>query len=88
MVRHDQCERALKTSPRLSPNFFLHPSFVCAGGEPNKDVCTGDGGSPLVCPMPGDPSRYVQVSFPVFLHENQMYVKKEKNTFTKKNRHH
>nr|XP_027216366.1 phenoloxidase-activating factor 2-like [Penaeus vannamei] len=61
MVRHDQCERALKTSPRLSPNFFLHPSFVCAGGEPNKDVCTGDGGSPLVCPMPGDPSRYVQV---------------------------
>ncbi|XP_037793543.1 phenoloxidase-activating factor 2-like [Penaeus monodon] len=60
MVGHGQCERALKTSPRLSPNFFLHSSFVCAGGEPNKDVCTGDGGSPLVCPMPGDPTRYVQ----------------------------
>lgn len=31
-----------------------------AGGEPGKDTCKGDGGSPLVCPIPGRVDRYYQ----------------------------
>lgn len=30
------------------------------GGERGKDTCKGDGGSPLVCPIPGKFERYFQ----------------------------
>lgn len=58
-MSHSQCEAALRTT-RLGPTFSLDETFVCAGGE-GGDLCTGDGGSPLVCPSLDDPSRYVQV---------------------------
>lgn len=46
-VPKDQCLFSLQRA-LLGPNFQLHESFICAGGE-NKDTCKGDGGSPLIC---------------------------------------
>ncbi|CAG9864122.1 unnamed protein product [Phyllotreta striolata] len=46
---------------RLGPFFKLHRSFICAGGEANRDTCKGDGGSPLMCPIVGRPDKYHQV---------------------------
>ncbi|CAG9853718.1 unnamed protein product [Phyllotreta striolata] len=58
-VDRSRCQRLLRGT-RLGGQFILDKSFVCAGGEQGKDVCTGDGGSPLVCPDPDNPSRYMQ----------------------------
>ncbi|KAL7740911.1 hypothetical protein ACLKA6_014071 [Drosophila palustris] len=57
-VDRARCQAQLRRT-RLSRYFELHSSFVCAGGEKDKDACLGDGGSPLVCPSPADPNRYV-----------------------------
>ncbi|XP_065088898.1 phenoloxidase-activating factor 2-like [Ochlerotatus camptorhynchus] len=54
-----ECQTALRTT-RLGPRFRLHESFICAGGEDGIDTCTGDGGSPLVCPVAGSESKYYQ----------------------------
>lgn len=63
VVPRSLCERSLRTT-RLGRRFRLHRSFICAGGEPGRDACTGDGGSPLVCAMADAPNgarvRYVQ----------------------------
>jgi hypothetical protein len=40
VLSHGECEHALKKT-RLGYNYQLHPSMVCAGGEPGKDACEG-----------------------------------------------
>ncbi|XP_063912045.1 phenoloxidase-activating factor 2-like, partial [Zophobas morio] len=60
IVQNQPCQDALRKT-RLGNSFILHRSFTCAGGEPGLDTCTGDGGSPLVCPDPSNPNRYLQV---------------------------
>ncbi|XP_014260480.1 hyaluronan-binding protein 2 isoform X1 [Cimex lectularius] len=60
MVDRNTCEAELRKT-RLSQYFNLHESFVCAGGIAGQDTCKGDGGSPLVCPVPGEKYKYQQV---------------------------
>lgn len=60
IVSRSSCLEALR-STRLGKFYHLDKSFICAGGEANKDTCKGDGGSPLVCPLPGHPGKWVQV---------------------------
>ncbi|KAJ8932935.1 hypothetical protein NQ314_014313 [Rhamnusium bicolor] len=60
LVRKDKCVAALRNT-RLGAFYNLHKSFICAGGEKNKDTCKGDGGSPLICPIPGYMDRFLQI---------------------------
>lgn len=46
------CENLLKRT-KLGYSFRLDRSMICAGGEPGKDACEGDGGSGLVCDVNG-----------------------------------
>ncbi|NP_001155060.1 serine protease homolog 21 precursor [Nasonia vitripennis] len=74
VVPHDSCQNSLRTT-RLGKYFQLDKSFICAGGEPGKDTCKGDGGSPLVCPVKSDPRRYSQagiVAWGIGCGENQI----------------
>lgn len=58
VIPKDKCVDMLRAT-RLGPFFRLHNRFLCAGRENHRNTCAGDGGSPLVCPVPGQPERYV-----------------------------
>lgn len=60
IVSRKLCLKLLRNT-RLGQFFHLHRSFICAGGERNKDTCTGDGGGPLICPVSGSEGRFQQV---------------------------
>ncbi|XP_034472873.1 phenoloxidase-activating factor 2-like [Drosophila innubila] len=60
IIDHTTCERQLWKT-HLTRYFRLNQSFVCAGGEKEKDTCTGDGGSALFCPLVDHPGQYYQL---------------------------
>lgn len=60
IVPRERCLELLR-STRLGQFYHLHRSFICAGGENKKDTCKGDGGSPLICPIPGYGGRFQQM---------------------------
>ncbi|XP_041566253.1 phenoloxidase-activating factor 2-like isoform X2 [Drosophila elegans] len=55
MLNRNQCEQLLRRT-NLGNSFNLPDSLICAGGELNKDTCTGDGGSALFCPIGAEDS--------------------------------
>lgn len=59
ILERTTCQSCLQHS-RLGSSFNLHESFLCAGGQPDKDICKADGGSPLVCPISGKVNKYYQ----------------------------
>ena len=56
-VNSSQCESAFQAG---RPEFKLHKSFMCAKSDNGRGTCTGDGGSPFVCP--NHSGQYAQVS--------------------------
>lgn len=59
VIPKDQCETSLRS--HLTEYFKLHSSFICAGGGTGMHTCTGDGGSPLVCPVVENADQFYQV---------------------------
>lgn len=58
-VNFAECQSTLRKK-RMGKRFVLDNSFMCAGGESEIDACTGDGGSPLICPFGNTTDRYYQ----------------------------
>ncbi|XP_050512106.1 phenoloxidase-activating factor 2-like [Diabrotica virgifera virgifera] len=59
VVSNNICQDKLRTT-RLGRFFELHNSFMCAGGEPGKDTCKGDGGSPFVLSTGTEEDKFYQ----------------------------
>ncbi|CAO1424776.1 unnamed protein product [Diamesa serratosioi] len=59
VLDHEKCTEMFRKT-RLGKHYILNESLICAGGEPGKDTCKGDGGSPLVCPIPGNEGHFYQ----------------------------
>lgn len=56
-VGHDICEKQLRTALKKE-SFSLPDTFFCAGGK-EFDLCVGDSGAPLVCPIAGESNKFV-----------------------------
>ncbi|CAG9574871.1 unnamed protein product, partial [Danaus chrysippus] len=65
LVEAKQCESLYKRTI-LSSAYVLDKTLTCAGGEQGVDTCRGDGGSPLVCPIKGQPDRFEVVGLVVY----------------------
>ena len=59
VIERQACTEMFRNT-QLGKNFVLDESYICAGGEKGKGSCEGDGGSPLVCPIPGNESYFYQ----------------------------
>ncbi|OWR50836.1 serine proteinase protein 1, partial [Danaus plexippus plexippus] len=65
LVEASDCESRYKRTV-LSSAYVLDKTLMCAGGEQGVDTCRGDGGSPLVCPIKGQPDRFEVVGLVVY----------------------
>lgn len=46
-------------------DYLNFQSSIHTGGERDRDVCTGDGGAPIVCEIPGYPNSFYQAGIVV-----------------------
>jgi secreted trypsin-like serine protease len=53
----DICQKQLRIALKKE-SFELTDSFFCAGGFEN-DLCFGDSGAPLICPIAGETNKFV-----------------------------
>lgn len=60
------CEKSFQTA--LNEDFTLKEGFLCAGGHEN-DLCVGDAGAPLVCPLVGSPNKFVLTGISSYGHK-------------------
>lgn len=56
-VDHDICQKQLRIALKKD-SFVLPDSFFCAGGH-EFDLCVGDSGAPLICPVTGEENKFV-----------------------------
>jgi plasma kallikrein len=56
-VDHDICQKQLRIANKKE-ELTLSDGFLCAGGNEN-DLCVGDAGAPLVCPVEGEENKFV-----------------------------
>ncbi|KAH8262872.1 hypothetical protein KR044_001272, partial [Drosophila immigrans] len=60
IIDNTLCQHKFRRT-RLGRHFRLDASFLCAGAEKDMDSCTGDGGSPLFCPLVDHAGQYYQI---------------------------
>lgn len=77
-VSREKCKQQLRQTI-LGKFYRLHPSFVCAGGRKDADVCEGDGGSPLICALPAAESRFYQMGIVAGGNTNYYIFEAEEN---------
>lgn len=64
VVSKAKCQSQLRKTV-LGGDYLVHNKTLCAGGEKGVDVCSGDGGSPLMCFIEDNPNYLYQVGIAV-----------------------
>ncbi|KAK4883386.1 hypothetical protein RN001_006705 [Aquatica leii] len=60
LVKRKLCQSQLQNS-ELGMSYLLHKTVLCGVNEQHYDICIGDYGGPLVCPISDQPLRFQQI---------------------------
>lgn len=67
LVDDASCEKSFQTAVNQH-DYKLSEGLLCAGGFEN-DLCVGDAGAPLVCPLVGAPNKFVLTGISSYGHK-------------------